>query len=82
VHIKQVLDKYFEVPPAPEAEGYQPIPHALAGLSGLDDFLGGFQRSDLVIIAGRPSMGGGDIRVCPVADVGDSFSGRNQLAHY
>jgi len=57
VHIKQVLDKYFEVPPTPEVEGYQPIPHALAGLSGLDDFLGGFQRSDLVIIAGRPSMG-------------------------
>jgi len=57
VHIKQVLDKYFEVPPTPGVEGYQPIPHALAGLSGLDDFLGGFQRSDLIIIAGRPSMG-------------------------
>jgi replicative DNA helicase len=57
VHIKQVLDRYFEVPPSPGAEGYQPIPHALSGLTGLDEFLGGFQRSDLVILAGRPSMG-------------------------
>ena len=57
IHIKQVLDRYFEPPPSPEAEGYQPIPHILSGFIGLDDFLGGFQRSDLIIIAGRPSMG-------------------------
>ena len=57
VHIKQVLDRYFEVPPTPEAEGYQPIPHTLSGFFGLDDFLGGFQRADLIIVAGRPSMG-------------------------
>ncbi len=57
IHIKQVLDSYFEAPPPPEAEGYQPIPHVLSGFTGLDDFLGGFQRSDLIIIAGRPSMG-------------------------
>jgi len=57
VHIKQVLDKYFEVPAAPGSEGYEPIPHTLSGLTGLDDFLGGFQRSDLIIVAGRPSMG-------------------------
>ena len=56
-HIKQVLDRYFEPPPSPEAEGFQPIPHILSGFIGLDDFLGGFQRSDLIIIAGRPSMG-------------------------
>lgn len=56
-HISNVLDKYFEVPPAPGAEGYQPIPCAFSGLSGLDEFLGGFQRSDLIIVAGRPSMG-------------------------
>ena len=57
VHIKQVLDRYFEVPPPPEAEGYQPLPYVLTGLAGLDDFLGGLQRADLIIIAGRPSMG-------------------------
>ena len=57
IHIKQVLDSYFEAPPPPEAEGYQPIPHVLSGFIGLDDFLNGFQRADLIIIAGRPSMG-------------------------
>ena len=57
VHIKQVLDKYFEVPPAPEGEGQQPLPHVLSDFTGLDEFLGGFQRSDLIIVAGRPSMG-------------------------
>jgi len=57
VHIKQVLDRYFEAPPTPETEGYQPIPYVFSGLTGLDDFLGGFQRSDFIVIAGRPSMG-------------------------
>lgn len=33
------------------------MPHVPSGFIGLDDFLGGFQRSDLVIVAGRPSMG-------------------------
>jgi replicative DNA helicase len=60
VHIRQVLDKYFEVAPSPaaEAEGYQkPLPYALSGFSKLDEFLGGFQHSDLIIVAGRPSLG-------------------------
>jgi len=54
-----VLDKYFEVVPTPEVEGYPqaPMPYVLSNFVGLDEFLGGFQRSDLVIIAGRPSMG-------------------------
>ena len=59
-HIRQVLDKYFETTaPATEAEGQprEPIPYVLSGFAGLDEFLGGFQRSDLCIIAGRPSMG-------------------------
>lgn len=56
-HIRQVLDRYFE-PPSPETEGYpQPVTHALTGFTGLDEFLGGLQRSDLIIVAGRPSMG-------------------------
>jgi len=61
VHIRQVLDKYFETTaPAPgaEVEGYaEPIPYVLSAFTGLDEFLGGFQRSDLIIVAGRPSMG-------------------------
>ncbi len=57
VHIKQVLDRYFEAPPVVGDEGYQPIPHIISGFTGLDDFLGGFQRADLIILAGRPGMG-------------------------
>ena len=58
-HIRQVLDKYFEVTPTPEMEGYpqEPMPYVLSNFAGLDDLLGGFQRSDLIIVAGRPSMG-------------------------
>jgi replicative DNA helicase len=58
VHVRQVLDKYFETAPEPTTgpEGY-PLPHTLSGFSGLDEFLGGFQPSDLLIIAGRPSLG-------------------------
>jgi len=59
-HIRQVLDTYFEtIALAPEAEGYpkEPLPYVLSGFTGLDEFLGGFQRSDLCIVAGRPSMG-------------------------
>ncbi len=60
VHVRQVLDKYFETAlgPTTEAEGYRgTIPHTLSGFTGLDEFLGGFQPSDLIIIAGRTSLG-------------------------
>ena len=60
VPIRQVLDKYFEtVAPSPVTEeGHaEPIPHVLTGFAGLDEFLGGLQHSDLIIAAGRPSMG-------------------------
>jgi replicative DNA helicase len=56
-HIRQVLDKYFEVEPPPTEERPERLPYVLSGFFGLDEFLGGLQRSDLVIIAGRPSMG-------------------------
>ncbi len=58
VHIRQVLDKYFEAAP-PEEEGRvrEQVPYVLSNFVGLDEFLGGFQRSDLIIVAGRPSMG-------------------------
>ncbi|MFC2036277.1 replicative DNA helicase [Chloroflexota bacterium] len=58
LHIRQVLDKYFEIPVTPEGEGYaEPISHVLTSFAGLDEFLGGFERSDLIVVAGRPSMG-------------------------
>ncbi|MBA7619612.1 Replicative DNA helicase [subsurface metagenome] len=57
-HIRQVLDKYFEVtPPTADTDHVEPISQVLSGFSKLDELLGGFQRSDLVIVAGRPSMG-------------------------
>jgi replicative DNA helicase len=56
-HIRQVLDKYFEVQPPPSEERPERLPYVLSAFTGLDEFLGGFQRADLVIIAGRPSMG-------------------------
>ncbi len=59
VHIRQVLDKYFEGGPVPGEEDYvvEQTPYVLSNFVGLDEFLGGFQRSDLIIVAGRPSMG-------------------------
>jgi replicative DNA helicase len=56
-HIRQVLDKYFETAPAAGEERAEKLPYVLSSFAGLDEFLGGFQRADLVIIAGRPSMG-------------------------
>ena len=61
VHIRQVLDKYFEEAapgPTPGVEGYrEALPYTLSGFTGLDELLGGFQHSDLIIVGGRPSMG-------------------------
>jgi len=61
VHIRQVLDKYFEEAaptPALGVEGYrEALPYTLSGFTGLDELLGGFQHSDLIVVGGRPSMG-------------------------
>jgi len=61
VHIRQILDKYFEeAAPSPTlgVEGYEEtLPYTLSGFTGLDELLGGFQHSDLIIVGGRPSMG-------------------------
>ncbi len=61
VHIRQVLDKYFEEAapsPTPGEKGYgEALPYVLSGFTGLDELLGGFQHSDLIIVGGRPSMG-------------------------
>ena len=60
VPIRQVLDKYFETTtagPAAEEGRAESVPYVLSGFPALDEFLGGFQHSDLIITAGRPSMG-------------------------
>jgi replicative DNA helicase len=56
-HIREVLDKYFEVTPPSTEERPERLPFVPSGFVGLDEFLNGLQRSDLIIIAGRPSMG-------------------------
>jgi len=56
-HIRQVLDGYFETSSDEEESEGQPVSRVLSNFTGLDEMLGGFQRSDLVIVAGRPSMG-------------------------
>jgi replicative DNA helicase len=55
-HIREVLDKYFEVE-AKTDDKPERLPYVPCGFAGLDEFLGGLQRSDLIIVAGRPSMG-------------------------
>lgn len=59
VHIHQLLDSYFETTPSEAVTGEhaEKIPQVFSGYAGLDEFLMGFQRSDLIVLAGRPSMG-------------------------
>ncbi len=59
IHIKTILDKYLSEtgPQSETATAGIAIPHVLSGFTRLDEFMGGLQRSDLIIVAGRPSMG-------------------------
>jgi replicative DNA helicase len=55
-HIGEVLDRYFEESSlAREREGY--LPHVPTGFTDLDKILGGMQRSDMIVLAARPSLG-------------------------
>jgi replicative DNA helicase len=56
VLVRDVLSKYFEEVGQPSLEEKQ-IPHILTGFIGLDDLLGGLQKSDLIILAARPAVG-------------------------
>ncbi|MEE9202289.1 MAG: replicative DNA helicase [Dehalococcoidia bacterium] len=53
--IRRLLDHYFKETDTP-AEGGG-LPHIFTGFAALDAFLGGLQRSDLVVLAARPSLG-------------------------
>ncbi len=59
VHIKNLLDKYLETAIASSEQESRPgaISHIRSGFNKFDQFLGGLHRSDLIIVAGRPSMG-------------------------
>ena len=55
VHIRHVLDRYFEESELalPPMEGRV----VRTGFPALDEILGGLQRSDMIVVAARPSLG-------------------------
>ncbi len=57
IPLRAVLDRYFEESSfAPRAgDGY--LPHIPTGFVDLDKYLGGMQRSDMLVLAARPSLG-------------------------
>ena len=58
IHIREVLDGYYEetsLAEHPSEEGF--LPHVDTGFTRLDKQLGGLHRSNMVILAARPSMG-------------------------
>lgn len=57
VHIRRLLEQYFESTLPSEEGAHEPMPYVLSGFTALDELLGGFHRSDLIILAGRPSHG-------------------------
>ena len=59
VHIRRILDLYFEETgvSAPPAGVTGRPPHVLTGFGGLDELLGGLQRSDMIVLAARTSLG-------------------------
>ena len=62
IHIRQLLDRYFEdtaTTPGPGAGAA-----ILTGYPALDEFLGGLQRSDMVVLAARPSLGKTSLALC------------------
>lgn len=57
VHIREVLDQYFEETAFGSDEEAGHLASVPTGFVDLDRLLGGFQRSDLIILAARPSLG-------------------------
>ena len=56
VHIRQLLEQYLETPGI-DALGASLMGHVRTGFVQLDTLLGGLKRSDLVLVAARPSLG-------------------------
>lgn len=57
VHIRRILDQYFEETDWGTPRHQKHLPHVLTGFTYLDELLGGLQRSDMVVLAARPSLG-------------------------
>ncbi|MBI2856681.1 MAG: replicative DNA helicase, partial [Chloroflexi bacterium] len=64
VAIRDVLDKYLEGGSFSGKEKQDHVPFVLTGYAAIDDILGGFQRSDLIIIGARPSIGKTSLALC------------------
>ncbi|MCK5182496.1 MAG: replicative DNA helicase [Dehalococcoidia bacterium] len=57
IPIREALGQYFEEAGPSTAVREGEIPHVLTGFIALDALLGGLQKSDLVVLAARPSLG-------------------------
>jgi replicative DNA helicase len=57
VPVRDALGQYFERGGPSIAPGEAEIPYVLTGFAALDDILGGLQRSDLIVLGARPSLG-------------------------
>ncbi len=57
VPIRDALGQYFEEAGQPVISQESEKARVLTGFIGLDDLLGGLQRSDLIVLAARPSLG-------------------------
>jgi replicative DNA helicase len=57
VPIREALGQYFEEAGSAGAPREGEIPSILTGFTALDEYLGGLQRSDLIVLAARPSLG-------------------------
>jgi replicative DNA helicase len=55
IHIRDVLDRYFEESGFVPRDGF--LPRVPTGFVNLDKILGGMQRSDMLVLASRPSLG-------------------------
>ena len=57
IPIHDAMDRYFEKAGQATVSEEGETPYVLSGFTALDDLLGGLQRSDLIVLAARPSMG-------------------------
>ena len=57
IPIRDALGQYFDKGGPPTALREGELPYVLTGFAALDDRLGGLQRSDLIVLGARPSLG-------------------------
>jgi len=57
VHIRRILEQYWEESGTESSERVGQLHHVNTGFPALDGLLGGLQRSDMIILAARPSLG-------------------------